>query len=723
MKLTFLLFLSSLICAANTVELKPGVNQLPTLELPDGGGFDIYGVEWEIKGDGKSLVTARGYASVDPVGESITFDGRFGHYTRIAIPEWQSQKVEFMSKKDWKSVKLILGLSRGGKAEIRNLRLVKGGFKPNAIAPPAPYIGWIDSLIPNMQYAREMSTPHPAVKNRNRFQALVEPYMKIPIEQLLAYVPEYSFLWKKNRHYKFSWDISRPDEIIDEKGTAFDFQKAFPENGHIEVTGIGGKIYRIAYHESSSPDPDNKLFDGNRIYLGRFMETARFIKLSEVARALAELYRMNGNEEYALRSASLFIALWKNADNWPIFGRGADFNVKPARFHEPDSYEYWFAFILGAGDWYIPQTSSIRLPARNFAMLKNAPEKIWNEAGKLNHVDNPQIAMAGKILALTRQSLLRDAFQRRRPWILYHNTIGGQLQTFVEVAQSIGCPELIHYAFDKYGYASASVLMADGMFPESTSYFMELFEGGFGGVLQRLKNYSDPKGFIDVRDRRFDKFDPEAGSPPVVCRALRLLDRLAFPDGSAYVINDTFAASAPFSRFSYRQNNEHYARKNNDSLLIPDFGYSSQGWGTQPDQVEVHLNYSASGNHAHNDLLNFTLWAYGDEIVSDIGYTRFNNYPVDTLSHNLVVVDSEIQSGRTRGNLTLWSDPAPDAVKFQQAEQSSSDPAYAQASCYRRTLISLPFSPGKAAVIDVFEVKGGNGMTGWHRVAPITRRI
>lgn len=706
--LTLLMFLNATAGLADErVKLKPGTNELPVMELPNGGGLDIYGVEWELRGNGVSFVNARGYAPCVPGGPTISFDPRFGHYTRIALPEWQPFRVEFMGKKDWKSIKVILGLDKNGEAEVRNIRIVRGGFKPDAIAGSAPYVDWINSLVPDMGYAIKMPTPQPSEKNRDMQLALVKPYMEVPLKKLLSLVPEYSFHWQKDRYYQFSWDISNPDVILDKNGIPFDYKKIFPENGFVEVTGTGGKAYRMAYHESPEADSRNRLYDGKRVYLGRFMETARFMKLAEVALAMAELYRLNGKEEYALRATALFTALWKNADNWPAFGRGEDYNIKPARFHAPDSYELWFAFILGAGDWYIPATGSLRLPARNFAMLKNAPASAWEEAGRLNGIDKPQITMAAKILDLAKQSLLRDAFQRRRPWILYHNTIGGQLQTFIEIAMAVGCPELVHYAFNKYSSASANVLMADGMFPESTSYFIELFEGGFSSFRAKLKNYSDPEGFRDSQGRRFDRLDPEKVSPPVVNRAYKLLARLVFPDGSPYVINDTFAASAPFTKFSYRPDLRRYARDRNDSLLIPDFGYSSQGWGHKSDQVEVHMNYSASGNHAHNDLLNLTLWAYGDEIVSDIGYTRFNNYPGDTLSHNLVMVDSEIQRGRHRGDLSIWSDLSPDAVKFQQAGQNPAGPAYPQTSRYRRTLVSLPLTFGKTAVVDIFEVKGG----------------
>lgn len=677
----------------DSIALKPGLNTLAVMELP-GSGLDVYGIEWEYRGDGKSVVGAESYQPFNDKGEKIAlplprFDRRFGGVDNLAVQEWRKARVELLCKNDWRSLGIVLRLSKGGKAEVRKLKIVKGGYPPNAIFPPAPYVDWIMDLRPNLIYAAEMRAQQPDTANKEKFIKLMAPYMRLPLAELLRHVPELSFEWRRG-DYEYDWDIAAPDALLDKKGGRFDFKAAYPKTGSEEVTGLKGRKWHLDYHDGGK----------GRIYHARFLDTAKFIKLSEVAMAMAELYRITGGQEYAVRSAALLHELWKNAGDWPVYGRRG-YNLKPEVFFPPDSYEYWFSSVLGgfSEGWYIPATSGLKLPSRNLSLLKSAPAELWQQVNAAVGSSRAQMDIAENILDLTRQSLLRDAYQRSNPWALYHNTIGGQIRTFTEVADAIGCPELASYAWRKFSAASEKILMADGMFPESTGYFIEYFEGGFAKFIKEAKEYRHPSGYAgETRDFTI---------PPLTARAYQVLKRLTFPDGSRYVINDTYAESCPRIPFTYRPDLSLFRREINDSLLIPDFGFSAQGWGKGKDQVETHLKYSGFGNHGHFDLLNLTIWAYGDEIVSDLGYTRFNDYRKDSAAHNLVVVDTQVQLPGGRGDLRIWSDPHPSAVKFQRAGQNPAEPVYRQASVYQRTLVSLPFAPGQAAVADFFSVKGG----------------
>lgn len=688
-----IVLLSITTVANDSIMLKPGLNVMPVMELP-GDGLDIYGIEWEYCGDGKSVISAESYQPFNGKGQKIVlpssrFDRRFGRVSHIATTDWRKAQTELLCKNDWHSLRISIRLSKGGKAKIRNFKIIKGGYPPNAIFPPAPYVDWIMSLRPNLRYAAEMRTQQPDKANMEKLLSLCDPYMQIPLIEILRHVPELSFEWRRG-DYKYDWNIATPDVLLDRQEGHFDFKAAYPKTGTEEVTGLKGRTWYLDYHDGEK----------GRIYHARYLDTAKFIKLSEVATAMAELYRITEKQEYAVRSAALLHELWKNADNWPVYGRRGH-NIKPEVFFPPDSYEYWFSSVLGgfSEGWYIPATSGLKLPARNLSLLKSAPAEVWKQVTVAVGSNHPQLDIAENILEVTRQSLLRDAYQRSNPWALYHNTIGGQIRTFMEVADAIGSPELACYAWQKFSAASEKILMADGMFPESTGYFIEYFEGGFAKFINEVKDYKQPGGYTG------EKW--ELSIPPVTARAYELLKRLTFPDGTRYVLNDTYAESCPRIPFTYRPDMSLFRRDNNDSLLVPDFGFSAQGWGGNSNQVETLLKYSGFGNHAHFDLLNLGIWAYGDEIISDLGYTRFNDYRKDSAAHNLVVVDYKIQLPGGRGDLQIWSDLHPLAVKFQRAGQNPAEPVYQEASEYLRTLISLPFAPGQAAVADFFSVKGG----------------
>ena len=81
-------------------------------------------------------------------------------------------------------------------------------------------------------------------------------------------------------------------------------------------------------------------------------------------------------------------------------------------------------------------------------------------------------------------------------------------------------------------------------------------------------------------------------------------------------------------------------RTQTTSRIWPAFGHAILGRGSDDSQMEAHLDFSGSYGHAHADTLSFGLWAFGEELLSDIGYTHtYWGWAGSSLSHNLVVVD------------------------------------------------------------------------------------
>ncbi|OGV74471.1 MAG: hypothetical protein A3K19_05345 [Lentisphaerae bacterium RIFOXYB12_FULL_65_16] len=453
--------------------------------------------------------------------------------------------------------------------------------------------------------------------------------------------------------------------------------------------------WRTAQGEDWRPIPPRE-----RVYLNRFMPTVRIAELARAGYTLAALYRTTGNREYAVRAATILYALSRAIPEWPFFGQHTwpklEFLFFPA-----DAYEYWFAFILGCylGDeggemgWHAPAMGTVSIPATMYDALRDTD--VWAEVSDIAGTE-ARTAAEQALLHIAKVSLKCDAYRREWPWQYYHNTLGTQLQALIQIGRATGCPELVHYAVGK-GVATFRVMfMADGMFPESVSYLHDM-GGGMEHALSLARGYSDPPGYQAALDgQHFEDFNP-AKAIAIYGRAMELKDqRLYFPDGTPLTIHDTWQASVTGGPTGPE-------RSPPQPFLLPDFGHAILGGGGKPNWLEAHLHYSGTYNHRHFDMLNLTLWAYGDELACDLGYTHLGGYCVGSVSHNLVVVDSACQQSTHRGDLIAWW-PRLDAA---QAAQAGDVQAYPQARQYRRTVVTVPFGPGRDAVVDIFEVDGG----------------
>ncbi len=702
---------------------------------------DVYGVEYEACSEKSSATRPthiRLYGADGKMIESLALDSKYGEIVLNTKPEWQTGRVEFMSRKGTCEADIIFNSM--DKIELKKLRLVKGGFQPNSIFKPAPYISWINSLKPNMEYAQENllmkkdAEINPREKRTNSiwFYWLkhivvspetiaglkddVSPYMKLSVKELIALMPDkrpFNFSYGGDRKPdEFSWTPSAPDMIKDKNGEVFDFKTKYPVTGYEKAIGVDGKTSEYAYHESGKSDGKyGKYTINNRIYLDQFLETVKLRELCRTAYNMSVLYKATGEKDYALKSAAIMWALSSKVYSWPVFGRKGN---APLSFMKPDSYCYdeWMAFILSFANldehnevsWYMCATYTLIWPARNFDMIKTAPDSVWKELSSDTSKD-PRADIAEALLYMAKQSLKKDAYMRNSPWNFYHNTLAGQLKGLSEIGQAVGCPDLVHYSVMKADATLKHTMTADYMFPESPSYLEELL-AGFNLHFELLTGYSDPKGYMCSLDStRYDNFKSEKYIP-FLFNGNKVLSRLKYPDGTFTTFHDTWSnTTAPLSE----QRLEDATRTSTESYLLPDFGHAIQGRGADSDCIESHLHYSLSSTHLHLDMLNFTLWAYGDELASDIGYSHLGLYRYETSAHNLVVINGTNQENVTkeRGDLLAWYDE-PGAAQVMQAAQGGISLPYKMAEKYRRSVITIPFAPGKDAVVDIFEVKGGN---------------
>lgn len=126
---------------------------------------------------------------------------------------------------------------------------------------------------------------------------------------------------------------------------------------------------------------------------------------------------------------------------------------------------------------------------------------------------------------------------------------------------------------------------------------------------------------------------------------------------------------------------------------------------------QLYMMFTPKYGHNHYDPLNITLFAEGQELLPDIGYTHtfFRRWTASTLAHNTVVVNGQDMNAAGNGShggeieAFIASD---DTVQIMKASQQS---AYPMTSEYSREpwMIAFGGHEDQAYVIDIFRVDGG----------------
>lgn len=679
----------------------------------------IYGIRYEIKGESGAEVRLRQYRTYtesDALRHKYEVIGH--HWDPVVTDGWETRRHEFLTKKGSAAIELDFNLKGDQPLALRNIEVVKGGFPDDPPLAEAPYLDWIESLQPDMSNAKGSplldfapgGTGLYDSKNYNvyvdateqaKLEKEVAPYLELSVQELIDLVPtQRPFEFKPHWGADYTWTPDKPEQVFDAKtGELFDWEKQYPIQGYEEVVAPSGNTVRYAYHDT---DLSDKKYEGQRIYVERFLNDARTDALFRAGYGMAGLYRKNGDMEYGVRSAAIFWAMWRGTPDWPVHGRPAWNSPKVDRHMvEPDFYE-WFSFVID-GDWYVNNTGILGFPARYFDLIRDQ-QPVWDALATQQavNVSDPRMEAAEGLLHLAEQIMIRDAYHRTNEFVFFHNLSGSANRSLIQLGRTLGIPDLTHYGLHKVEGAFRTRFMSDGVFPESMWYTGDQFARQ-SEALNSLQEYTDPAGYECPWDgQRLDVKNP-TDSVATYGSVKDAIDRQYYPDGSRHTIHDSWAESAN----DYKADLEGNARKEVSPYLFRAYGHAILGRGQEPHRIESHLHFSGRYNHGHYDMLNLILWANGDELASDIGYTHISRFGTSTLSHNLVVIDQSVQSGGSgEGDLLMW-DARKGSPQVVQAAQGESK-VYEQADLYRRSLVMLPFGEDQTAVLDIFEVKGGS---------------
>ena len=274
------------------------------------------------------------------------------------------------------------------------------------------------------------------------------------------------------------------------------------------------------------------------------------------------------------------------------------------------------------------------------------------------------------------------------------------LRGLVAAGRVLNEPDYIHDAVDRVARLVAANFFVDGTWREGAVSYHNQTIGGLQQVMARLNGYSDPDGYVHPVDgERYDNLDLNARFP-ILKKAKGIPELLRYPNGRVVPTHDTWA----------RERRD--APETSGPMLLPGMGHARLHRGHGLDQTQTYLHFSGGYGHQHADLLSLTLYARGQERLSDIGYThtRHRCWTISTLSHNTVAVDGKDQAFGSEdtpsdGNLVLF---IPHSDTFQAIE-ASGDRAYPGiTSTYRRLLLQIGLSSEQTYVVDLFRVAGGH---------------
>jgi hypothetical protein len=153
-------------------------------------------------------------------------------------------------------------------------------------------------------------------------------------------------------------------------------------------------------------------------------------------------------------------------------------------------------------------------------------------------------------------------------------------------------------------------------------------------------------------------------------------------------------------------------RQKKEGTLLSGFGMAVLESGKGKTGTGLVVNYGRTSKHAHPDLLNFDLLAFGRWLAPDHGYPEYatkwpsnTDWTGSTISHNLVFVNQQPQKEVWGGHTRMYKQL--DGFGVFQIDGKK---AYPEIKAYNRTMLLIggTENDSNAYVIDIFRVEGGH---------------
>ncbi len=475
---------------------------------------------------------------------------------------------------------------------------------------------------------------------------------------------------------QLAWDPAWPDRLkCAYCGHEYPSEK-YPMDKVYEHVAPTGETQQYPYWEG--PDGYHHYFDAK-------IEFQRRGWLVSCMTDCARIYHATGDAPYARRAAVILQRLAETYASIPIHGLdGYTYRMPVFADNEPP-HPYLSGKLTST--WFYSEISAGAVTT--YDLIRTSPE-----------LDNLGRELGLDIRAQIENDLLRAmadftlTFDR---WIT--NMTPSWARGLIRVGRVVGEPAYVHEGIALLDRTLNEQFFADGAWSEGAVSYHRQTAGGLRSAYAVAEGYSDPEGYaFPATGKRFDSLDPVAENP-FLARCLAGMEPLAYPDGVYACVHDTWPNTKTDPATEAR------------SVLKWSMGHACLESRSGPLAAELQLHFSGSHGHAHRDPLNITYWAYGHELVSDLGYTHtiYRNPSQCTAFHNLVVVDEKPASAGGRaipwpGELKVWL-PEGHACRAACVNYPT---AYAATEMYQRTVALIDRPDAPAYVVDFFDVSGGS---------------
>ncbi|WP_409342791.1 cadherin-like beta sandwich domain-containing protein [Paenibacillus sp. MBLB4367] len=287
----------------------------------------------------------------------------------------------------------------------------------------------------------------------------------------------------------------------------------------------------------------------------------------------------------------------------------------------------------------------------------------------------------------------------------YPKTLGNMNYTqwlgLIAAGKAVDEPDYIHTAVEWMRDYVETQFLSDGYWKEVAPSYHVQSTGGLETAVKAVEGYSDPAGYESPRTGiRYDELN-FSKDYPLIRKSLDNNNILVYPNGSLLPIQDSWASDKAAS-----------PRLDVGSMLMPAAGIGRLSSGTGTAQSQLYLQFQPKYGHNHYDPLQLNLFAEGQELLPDLGYTytKYRAFTLSTMGHNTVVVDGKDAIvdavSKHGGSVETFAPAGP--VQVMRADQEN---AYPETEQYSREPwhISFPGSEsGQGYVLDLFRVSGGS---------------
>ncbi|GAA3412443.1 heparinase II/III family protein [Paenibacillus hodogayensis] len=467
----------------------------------------------------------------------------------------------------------------------------------------------------------------------------------------------------------YSLSSDRKSLVSKKTGTVYP-NAAFPEEHTQTAVNKLGQTVEYPYYEDSG---------GRKFFLSAHLW---YLQKNYVIQEMENVSKID-----PLGAARL---LYRFAERYEGYVPVTDYNwhTYPISWTAGFPFNYWGGMW---NRWYIADLTSLQPLLRAFDTVRktDALDVLSQEVG-----ENVEAKLVKEMVAPSVDFVL--GYTKR-----LGNMNASAWSGLIEAGKAIGEPDYIHKTVEWIREYVDKQFLSDGFWNEVTlSYHIQSTEG-LVGALRQLEGWSDPPGYESPRSGdRYGNLHM-ADEYPITEKARQIPSLLAYPNGSILPIQDTWAnqrVEAP--------------NLNASSLLLPAAGIGKLASGEGEEQTQLYLQFGPKYGHTHYDPLNLNLYAQGQELLPDLGYTytNYRYFTLSTLGHNTVVVNGKnmTTAGEAKhgGKIEAF---VPNGGAFQAIRASETN-AYPETGEYSREPWFVPFGDGNGEgyVLDIFRVNGGS---------------